>query len=346
MKNYQKIWALSLVIVAFASCTRENSDTYERFFFRTSDGADLAVQIDGNRNSNVFILLLHGGPGGSGYEYNTGEYSDKLEQDYAMVYLDQRGQGASQGSYSAENVTLQRFADDVYDLTLFLKQKYGQDISVFVMGHSWGGTTGTYAMLNTDVQSQIKGWIEVDGAHDIPMLYVDAVKMFLDIGNTEIAAGNNVSQWQEIVDFANTLDTNNITSDQAGQLNSYGFTAEGLLADVTDPTGDNLPSHGLLTNPTMTFSAFLSGNITANVINGESEAVSMTDELYKITLPTLLLWGKYDFVVTPTLGTSAYANISSTEKKLVLFDYSGHSPMDNEPAKFVDEVKAFVELYK
>ena len=33
-------------------------------------------------------------------------------------------------------------------------------------------------------------------------------------------------------------------------------------------------------------------------------------------------------------------------KELVIFDYSGHSPMDTEAAKLVDEVVEFVELYK
>jgi pimeloyl-ACP methyl ester carboxylesterase len=346
MKLYQKILVLSLIILSFGGCTQENTATYERFFFRTSDGADLAVEVDGNRNSNVFILLLHGGPGGSGFVYNIGEYSEKLEQDYAVVYLDQRGQGASQGSYGLAQVTLQRFADDIYDLTLFLKQKYGQDISVFVMGHSWGGTTGTYSMLNTDIQNEIKGWIEVDGAHDIPALYKDAIKLFLEIGNAEITAGNNVSDWQEIVDYATSLDTNNISDEESGQLNSYGFTAEGLLSQITTPDGNGTPSHGLFTSPIVTLSAHISSNLTANVINVESEKVSMTNELYKINIPTLLLWGKYDFVVPPASGESAYHKISSTEKKLVLFDFSGHSPMDNEPAKFVDEVKTFVELHK
>lgn len=342
---YRKILALSLFIITIASCTQENTETYERFFFRTSDGADLAVEVDGNRNSEVFILLLHGGPGGSGFEYNIGEYSEKLESDYAVVYLDQRGQGASQGSYSSEQVTLQRFADDIYDLTLFLKQKYGQDISVFVMGHSWGGTTGTYAMLHTDVQNEIKGWIEVDGAHDIPLLNKEAIKLFLEIGNLEIAAENNVSDWQEIVDFASAVDTNNITEEEGGQINSYGFTAEGLLSQIVLGESGTL-SHSLVTAPTMTLSAYISGMLTASAIMAETEKVAMTDELYKISIPTLLLWGKYDFVVPPALGESAFANISSTEKELVIFDYSGHSPMDTEAAKFVDEVVEFVELYK
>lgn len=333
----------SFIILLLASCTKENTDTYERFYFRTSDGADLAVQVDGDRNSNTFILLLHGGPGGSGQEYNTGEFTERLESKYAMVYLDQRGQGASQGNYS--EVTLQRFSDDIYELTMFLKEKYGQDISIFVMGHSWGGTTGTHAMLNTDIQNEIRGWIEANGAHDIPLLNKEAIKMFIEIGNAEIAAGNNVSDWQPIVEFAEGVDTNNITTDDGGQINGYGFTAEGLIAEIT--SGDaGTPSHSLATSPIFSLSAFLSGSMTASAIMEETEQAAMTDELHKITTPTLLLWGKYDFVVPPALGESAFANISSTEKKLVIFDFSGHSPMDNEAAKFSDEVEAFVELYK
>lgn len=333
----------SFTIFLLASCSKENTDTYKRFYFRTSDGADLAVQVDGNRNSNTFILLLHGGPGGSGFEYNTGEYTERMESKYAMVYLDQRGQGASQGNYS--EVTLQRFSDDIYELTMFLKEKYGQDISIFVMGHSWGGTTGTHAMLNTDIQNEIKGWIEANGAHDIPLLNKEAIKMFIEIGNAEIAAGNNVSDWQEIVDFAEAVDTNNITEEQGGQINSYGFTAEGLIEAITqgEYTGS---SHSLATSPILSLSAYLSGSFTSNAILEETEAAAMTNELHKINIPTLLLWGKYDFVVPPALGESAYANLGTTDKELVIFDFSGHSPMDNEASKFADEVEEFVELYK
>jgi pimeloyl-ACP methyl ester carboxylesterase len=332
-------------LLALVSCTQENTETYERFYFRTSDGADLAVEVDGNRASKVFILLLHGGPGGSGYEYNTGVYSERLEEKYAMVYLDQRGQGASQGNYPAENLTLQRFADDVYDLTLFLKQKYGQDISVFVMGHSWGGTTGTYAMVNTNIQSEIKGWIEAAGAHDLPLLNKETIKMYLSIGNDEIVAGRNVTEWQEIVDFANTLDTNNISFDDSGQLNGYAFKAEGYISAITEGE-QGTASHSFTTAPIYSLSSYLSGTMTANGINVETEKLELTNELYKITTPCLFLWGKYDFVVPPALGESAFAKVSSASKKLVIFDFSGHSLMDNEAAKFSDEIITFVELHK
>lgn len=342
--KYSIIILLSTVVFILSSCTKENSSTYERFYFR-NNGADLAVEVNGNIASNTFILLLHGGPGGSGFEYNTGEYAETLEEKYAMVYLDQRGQGASQGSYDEAVVTLQQFADDAYQLTKFLKKKYGEGISVFLMGHSWGGTTGTYALLNTDIQSEIKGWLEVDGAHDIPMLNREAIKMYIEIGNQEIAAGNNVEKWQEIVDFAESVDTNNITTDEGGKINSYGHEAEGLLEGRQSGAYTGA-SHGLFTNPIFSLGSKLSGGLTANAIYKETEAAAMTDQLHKITTPSIFLWGKYDFVVPPALAHSAYSKVSSTSKSVVIFEKSGHSPMDTEASLFTQEVIDFVEAHK
>lgn len=336
---------LSLGLLLFA-CTTPNDDFYERFYFRTSDGADLAVQIDGQIASKVFILLLHGGPGaGGGYSYNEGIYADRLESNYAMVYLDQRGQGASQGSYSIDEVNMQRFADDIYEVTLFLKQKYGQDISVFLMGHSWGGTTGTFALVNTDIQNEINGWIEVGGAHDIPKLYIDATKMFIEIGNDEISKGNNVEKWTEIVNYCADIDTNNITLDQGGDLNLYGHEAESLIEVIDASEGTGYP-HGIATSPIFSLSAYLSSEFTANEINKESEFVALTQELNQITIPTLLLWGKYDFVVPPSLGYDVLNNASTTDIELVIFNFSGHSPMVDEPDQFSLEIEDFVDSYK
>jgi pimeloyl-ACP methyl ester carboxylesterase len=344
MKNISRYISITCIALLLAACSRPTLDTYERFFFRT-DGAELAVQVDGNRDSKVFILLLHGGPGGNGFEYNTGTYAEELEEKYAMVYLDQRGQGASQGNYDTETLTLQQFGDDIYNLSLLLKQKYGKDISIFLMGHSWGGTTGTYALLNTKVQEEIKGWIEVAGAHDIPLLNIEAIKMYLAIGNDEIAQGNNTDRWQEIVDFAAGVDTANISVDEGGRINSYGFEAEGLIEAVNESSGGTA-SHSFWVAPHISIAGIVSSLATSGAIHDETEAAAMTGRLDEITVPSLFLWGKYDFVVPPALGESAFSLVSSQDKELVVFERSGHSPMDTEPEGFVVAVEGFVERNK
>lgn len=344
-----RITLLSILVAAgmsMFSCTRLESDTYERFYLQT-DGADLAVEVNGNIASGTFIILLHGGPGGGSYGYNSGLYSETLEESLAMVYLDQRGQGASQGVYAADDVTLQQFADDIYALVLLMKQKYGESSKIFLMGHSWGGTTGTYALLNTDVQDEITGWIEADGAHDIPLINKTAIPMFLEIGNEEVSAGRNTEQWQEILDFANSVDTSNISVDEGGQINNFGYTAEGLLEQITTgESGEGGFSHGLIGMPIFSLSTVLSNLFTSNTIFDETETTALTNRLREITVPVLLLWGKYDFVVPPALGESALERVSSQDKRLVIFETSGHSPMDSEPEAFSAAIISFVDQYR
>lgn len=346
----KKIGSLLLfTLLVLVSCQKEpvvNEQMEETFYVRNGS-ADIPAFVYGNGTSKVFILLLHGGPGGNGLEYRGGTYSDQLESKYAVVYTDQRHQGNSHGHLSEDEVTIDAMVEDTYATVKTLKKRYGNDISIFLMGHSWGGTLGTAFMIKENYQHELKGWIEVDGAHDIPMLNVELVKMIQTIGSEEVAAGNNVSDWQEMIDFVNGLDTNNITSDQSGTLNGYGHKIEDLLSQLHHSEGASL---GLLnyaffspSNPAI--SGITGIQLPKSFVN-EIEAKSMTDDLYKITIPTLLQWGKYDFVVPPTLGYSAYNKISSADKYLKIYEHSAHSPMNNEPDLFVQDIVNFIEAHK
>lgn len=330
---------LLFLVLLLIGCSEPETEQYNRFYFRNNQ-ADLAVEINGNLSGDNFILLLHGGPGGGSYVYNFGQAADLLEEEYAVVYLDQRGHGASRGNYDKSDVTLQTNSDDIYALTLFLKQKYGADINVFLLGHSWGGLTGTHALLNTDLQREVAGWIEVAGAHDIPLLNVELVKMFIEIGNEEIAAGRNISEWQERVDYAQSLDTTNITFEESGRLNELAHASESLLDQLEEEDGDLTFSHGLFSIPVLTVGSWFANLLSGDAYSQESEKTALTDRLGEITTPTLLLWGKYDFVVPPALGTSAHARIPNSE--LIIFENSAHSPMSNEPQEYVAAIRDFI----
>jgi pimeloyl-ACP methyl ester carboxylesterase len=68
--------------------------------------------------------------------------------------------------------------------------------------------------------------------------------------------------------------------------------------------------------------------------------------LYKIKIPSLLLWGQYDFVVPPIVGQDAMANLGSSYKELVLFSRSGHHPLETETDEVENEVIHFIETIK
>lgn len=82
------------------------------------------------------------------------------------------------------------------------------------------------------------------------------------------------------------------------------------------------------------------------ILNKDSENYQLTNQLYQIEVPALFLWGKYDFVVPPAMGQMAFDRVSSTQKELVIYEKSGHSPMTNEGELMTPKVKEFIELHK
>lgn len=343
------LMSLAVIALLFVACKKDQDlgNINETIYVRNG-GADMPVHVHGNLKSNVIVLIVHGGPGGSGLEYRGGKYAEDLEKNYAMAYWDQRGQGMSHGHFSASDITVATMVEDMNAVIKVLKAKYGEDKSIFVLGHSWGGTLSAKYMTTSDYQHNVKGWIEADGAHDIPKLNKDAIAMFKTIGAQQVALGNSVSNWNEILNWANGIDVNNITVNQGGEINSNGQKVEQwLLQDGIIQQGEQGGIQlGLLNKPSNPLTSLISGNSTSQNLLNEVEQTALTNQLNKVTIPTLILWGKYDFVVPPTLGQDTYDNISSTSKKLVIFEKSGHSPMDNEWQLFNQEVKAFVNAHK
>lgn len=332
------------ILLLIASCTKDNDANFEHFYFRNGD-ADLSVEINGNIASKIFFLYLHGGPGAGSAAYNSGYFSVEMEKEYAMVYLDQRGNGASQGSYDKEDLSVAKISEDIFELTRFLKARYGNDISIFLAGHSWGGYTSAHALVNTQIQENIKGWIEMDGVYDFSKNDREAVKLFKQIAQEEIALQNNVDYWQEVLEKVHQIDTLNITAEDGLYLNRTGFDAESKIEAIKNI--DSLATLPYLLGAPGLSLASQGSNLLGNLIlNKDSAANPLTDRLHEVTIPCLFLWGKYDFVVPPALGEDAYELVNTSEKKLVIFENSGHSPMSNEPLLFTQEVKEFIELYK
>lgn len=333
----------------FFSCAEEQDlGNLDQTIYVRNNGADMPVYLRGNMTSKVVVLILHGGPGSNGLEYRIGNWSVEMEEKYAMAYWDQRGQGMSQGHYKKADVTIDNMVEDMDAVVSVLKAKFGNDISVFALGHSWGGTLSAKYLTKGNLQHNLKGWIEVDGAHDMPKLNVEAAKMFKEVSNEQIALGNSIDYWQETLEWATAIDTNNISSSTEDEINQRGFEAEDVLLDdgVLQSLDEGGIQYSTFSGPVNPLTSFIIGAQTNDMLNDEISATALTDELPEITIPVLVLWGKYDFVVPSALGTDTYNLVQSANKKFVIFEKSGHSPMDNEWQKFTNEVILFVDANK
>jgi len=342
-----KIMIIFLVIKTLTSCTVDQDlNNLDDTIFVRHQNADMPAHIQGNGSEKVFLITLHGGPGDQGLAFK-GKAFDQIEENNAVVYFDQRGSGASQGSYSDEDVSVDLMAEDVLALVKVLKRKYGDDSRFFLLGFSWGGTLGTATLLKD--QSDFLGWINVDG----PVSWTSWYSKYLDdyerVASEQIALGNSITYWESVNDLLEDVSpTYNITD--FFRLNNKSFQAQRVLG------GDGLINGGSATDDLLyeynLFTFFRNRRgIQRTLIddpNGERILVtlSFTDRLQEITTPTLLLWGRHDVTVPISFAEETLENTGATNKELIFFERSGHIPFSKEPDLFASEVIRFINENK
>lgn len=353
MTRFTFIFIFFILSQSCAWESQDPSDTFDILYLERT-GALSPVYIHGNTKSDVFVIILHGGPGGNGLQYRPGVFEAELEEKYAMVYLDQRGQGMAQGHFDADGLSIDEMVEDINMLVSVLQHKHGNGISLFLMGHSWGGTLGTAYLIDGENQYKFKGWIEVDGAHDFDLMIKSQIPLFEEIGNEQLRLKNNEDFWKETLEKVATIDTNNYSIDDFSTLNKLSFEAELKLTMDSILMDDFIEfiNIGVLGNSILfsenPLTSFFTGLQTNNTIFLKHNLIEtdFSSSLHKIEIPTLLLWGKYDMVAPPALGHQAMNAISSESKELIIFEGSGHSPMVNEGAEFSQAVQAFIDSHK
>lgn len=335
--------------LSFSSCEEDDPLNAADILYVERNGAQTAAQIYGNVSSKNFLLILHGGPGGIGISYRTPLMESRIESDLAVIYYDQRGQGMSQGHLNKDNLSTEEIALDIDALIAVVKQKYGADAEFFLLGHSWGGYLGSYYLINEERQKNIKAWIEVDGAHDFPLMFAEQKILYDSIATQQIALGNSTAFWQEILDKIEDIDVNDLSDSDISYLNGEAYKAEAkLLADgiIRTPSLDiSVLKYQFIDYNALT--AHSTGQYTNDILTEQGILESsLTEDLQKITIPCLLLWGAYDLVVPPALAESALEHLGSEEKEVVYFDRSAHSPMYYEEAAYITVLKEFLESHK
>ncbi|GMN05172.1 alpha/beta hydrolase [Croceitalea sp. MTPC5] len=338
-----KIMVLAMATLFVNSCSNEHTlNNLDATVFVRHKGADMPAYIKGNANEKIFLITLHGGPGGAGLGFQ-GNAFDRIEYNYGVVYFDQRGSGMSQGSYSEDEVTIDLMAEDVLALVKVIQRIYGNDSRFFLLGHSWGGALGPATLLKD--QSAFLGWINVDGSHNPRDLYFEYIKNFERVAAVQIELENSVSFWESVYEELDKIDRNTVSLDDFAILNSLAFNAEDSLKNdnlINGPEngGIRVSDYNLLT---FVWNLLKIQSILDEDIIGE---LSYTEQLSAIRIPSLVLWGRYDMVVPEFYAQEAFDNLGSNEKKLVFFERSGHSPMSTEPDRFAEEVIQFINQNK
>jgi pimeloyl-ACP methyl ester carboxylesterase len=106
----------------------------------TINGAEQWITIRGHDVSKPILLNLGmGGPGGGGF--STRSLFEPLEKDFLVVSWDEPGTGKAYNSVDISTLTVDRFVEDAYTLTMYLRERFHQD-KIYIYGVSWSSIIG------------------------------------------------------------------------------------------------------------------------------------------------------------------------------------------------------------
>ena len=249
-----------------------------------------------------------------------------------------------------ESLTISSFNKDLNLLIRTLGKRYGEDINVFIMGHSFGGLLSASYLATKNYQEKIKGWINVSGDFDVTKSNIDIVDRIIFFADKFIDVGENITDWQSIREEVGEIDITVyplVYSDEK-KLTKINQRMEPLLQKYkNDPKYRQSEFNSLFMSPAPS-ALTLVGNLATSYksINKDLENYKLVNELPKITVPSLFCYGKYDFGNSPNVGLKVYNNVSSMSKELIIYEHSSHEAMLTEPDAFNSDIIKFIETHK
>jgi proline iminopeptidase len=316
------------------------------FFFLVNKEAKMPVVVRGNRTSDVFLIFVHGGPGGTALQKIGLPVFNQLERSYATVFYDQRSSGSSQGNSPDKYLTLEQFEEDLDKVIELIGAKYNHP-KLFLFGHSWGGCLTAGYLTDEAHQQKIKGWIDCDGAHNNPAGDSLSLKFVTDYAKKQIAINQDKDLWSYALDWYSK--NPNFTSDQ---LEHYAFL-EKANGYIHDPSKKRTPT----TFPAYTADYLLNSpaDATAQLTNYNHvikkfiiSDIDITQNMKKITIPSLIIWGEYDGVIPLPMAQKAYNALgtSVSHKSILVIPNAAHYSFYEDPQRCAEGVVEFIEKYK
>ena len=252
------------------------------------------------------LVIANGGPGFDHSYLLCGDVWDRLARGRKVVFYDQRGNGRSSALKDGQACGLAEQIDDLDALRAHLGLQ-----KIDLLGHSWGGyLVMAYAARHPD---RIAHLMIVDSA--APKIQ-DTVFLFKNIYP-------ETTTREDALAFAVELgEEKAIAADLHEYMTMLFYTPEARDAFMARS------------------SSFVYRQKVNRSVWNDLQRFDLNPELPKFKFPTLVVTGRYDFNVAPSVAWAIHKSIPGSE--LAIFEKSGHLPFCEEPAAFLKRIEAFL----
>ena len=333
---------IACLLFLSVSCSKEDAsqEIHETLYVR-HEGADMPAYVHGNASQGKFLVVLHGA-GSFGLSFRNLAFTERFEKEYVVVYFDQRGQSMSQGHYKKAEDVIAQMASDVKALTKVLQYNYGENIQLYLMGHSMGGLIGTKALLDPEMQAMYNGWINLDGVMDLSMAGAYRLEHIYGVAQDQISEGNSVDEWSAIQEKLKAMKApDGADYDEVLHLTARGYSLLTKDEVVTQEVSKELFQNTTFKNNGMTW--FFSNLMNKPINNAKELGINYVPELHTMDIPCLFIYGYYDLSVPPDAGYGGYLKWGHPDKEFLEYEHSMHHPFYSEPTRFEDDVTEFID---
>ena len=339
MRRLYFIYAIAIQLLII-SCSKETFYNGDHFFVE-NEGARMPVYIKGNIESRIFILFIHGGPGGNASLASFIPVSQELENDYAFAYWDQRASGLAQGNPDPSTFSVEQFVEDL-DLVIDAINSRHNHPKIVFYGISWGGALGSAYLSTGNYQEKVAGFINMDSGHNLLDGLPKSVVFVKDYAQKQIDAGEDVAYWTEVHDWCATSPDMTIP-DNYFKYDGYLVNTNAYRYDPDQEVlGPDVGAAGVM-NSYLSLAIFFNGGYLAQRFN--ILELNLSPQMANIKIPTMVIWGRHDGVNTIEMGFDAFNSIGGpgfTGKEMVILENSAHEGYIEEQELFMSSFRRFV----
>jgi pimeloyl-ACP methyl ester carboxylesterase len=289
------------------------------------------IRIRGADASNPVLLLIQQGPGLPMInEARRFEHLLGLEQDFTVVYWDQRGCGRSlRGREGRTGVTMDLMVADTVLLLEYLSNRFGGKTNI--AGFSFGAALAALAAAQRPdlVATFVATGMDIDGAAAANGAYEFALRTARQRGN------RRATRQLEAIGPPPHL-----TSKQFGTRVRWASNFGGVTRNQTYAT----LARGLVSS--LVRSADYSAGDVIRTVRGvtttqaallpDLASMDLTRSLPRLDVPGVMVQGRLDQVAPGESAQQYASSLQAPRKQLIWFENSAHTPHLDEPAKFRD----------
>lgn len=277
------------------------------------------------------MLFLHGGPGSPEFAFMK-HYNQAIENDFVMVYWEQRGAGKSYSKHiPAETMNLEQLVSDTKELSEYLINRFHKE-KIYIMGHSWGSFLGIVTVWHhPELYHAFFGIGQVAHQYRAEQISFDWVKDQADRRKDKKAI--KVLAEMTFPDSLASMDEwKNFLMRERKYVQAFGggitremkgmWPAVKIVFNTREYT---LSDKVNFTNGSM----FSLKHLWPSVIHA-----NLFHDIDSIKIPVYVFQGIHDYQTPYVVAKDFFDQLKAPEKDFFTFQHSAHSPLFEETERF------------